>query len=403
MSRFVAYAALCRAMLLGRLVLTYAAVGIGFRLVDDPWWTVVTLAVVTVITVAQVTVLGRWPAVIRWRLCVLAVDAVLMIGVLVLTDGGLAYFCYAAGYAALSGALLGNHGLLLWIVNAGLGLAVATRLLQAAGTGAATSTVAPFVLAFPMIFVVCGIGAAVVTATLARYIDVSVAVVTSAQQSAAASERARLARELHDSVAKTLRGVSFAAVALPSLLRRQPDLAEQLASTVSVGADTAIREARDLLAGLRRDALDRPFAEHVRQMCRDWSQRTRVPVRAEVAPVEPPVAVRYELAQILHEALENVARHAHAREVWVRLERRDGHAVLTVRDDGRGFVVPDELTTLSTAGSFGVVGMTERAHAVGGTLRVESSPGRGSAVVARVRLPDPAQVGDVSSGMVVHR
>ncbi|WP_434740457.1 sensor histidine kinase [Micromonospora sp. SH-82] len=402
MSRFVAYAALCRAMLLGRLVLTFAAVGIGLRLIDDPWRAAGTLAVITVITMVQVSVLGRWPTVIRWRLCVLAVDAALMIGVLVLTEGGLAYFCYAAGYAALSGALLGNHGLLLWIVNAGLGLAVATQLLKTAGTEAATSIVAPFVLAFPMIFIVCGIGAAVVTATLARYIDASVTAVAGAHHSAAASERARLARELHDSVAKTLRGVSFAAVALPNLLRRQPDLAEQLASTVSVGADTAIREARNLLSGLRSDVLDRPFPDQVRRVCEDWSDRTRVPVRVATTAVEPPVAARYELNQILTEALENVARHARATVVRVDLDQYDGNLVLTIRDNGAGFATPAELTGLSASGNFGIVGMTERAHAVGGTLRVDSGPGTGTTVQARIPLSGAAPVEQGSSRRAVH-
>ncbi|MEV6810996.1 histidine kinase [Micromonospora sp. NPDC051296] len=386
MSRFVAYVALCRAILLGRLALTLAAVGVGIRVVDDSWQTVGTLVVITVATTVQVTVLSRWPAVIRWRLCFLAVDAALMITVLVLSRGGVAFFCYAAGFAALTGALLGTRALPLWIVNAGLGLAVAAQLLRAEGTDAADSMAAPFVLAFPMIDIVSGYGAAVVTAALARYLDASVAAVAAAHHSAAASERARLARELHDSVAKTLRGVSFAAVALPSLLRRQPDLAEELASTVSAGADTAIREAHELLSALRRDALDRPLPEYLRQACRIWSERTGIPVRLAVTAVEPTPAVRYELAQILNEALENVARHANATLVQVGLHERKGDVVMTIQDDGVGFALPGELTALSNAGSFGIIGMTERAQAVGGTLRLDSGSRAGTAVVAQVPL-----------------
>ncbi|WP_433533072.1 sensor histidine kinase [Micromonospora sp. CA-263727] len=398
MSRFVAYVALCRAILLGRLALTLAAVGVGIRLVDDTWQTVGTLVVITAATILQISVLSRWPAVIRWRLCFLAVDTALMIAVLVLSRGGIAFFCYAAGFAALTGALLGTRALPLWIVNAGLGLTVATQLLRAEGAQTADSVAAPFVLAFPMIDIVCGYGAAVVTAALARYIDASVAAVTSAHQSAAASERARLARELHDSVAKTLRGVSFAAVALPSLLRRQPDLAEELASTVSAGADTAIREARELLSGLRRDALDRPLAEYLRQACRAWSERTGVPVRLDATAVEPTPAARYELAQILNEALENVARHADATLVEVGLHERAGDVMMTIHDNGVGFALPDELTTLSTAGNFGIIGMTERSQAIGGTLRVDSSPGGGTTVVAHVPLSAAAGVATIRSG-----
>ncbi|BCJ62041.1 sensor histidine kinase [Micromonospora endophytica] len=389
MNRFVAYVALCRALLLGRLALTLAAVGVGIRLVDDTWRTVATLAVIAVATSVQVTVLSRWPTAIRWRLCFLTVDTAIMITVLVLSGGGVAFFCYAAGFAALTGALLGARAFPLWIVVAGLGLAVSTQLLRSGDT--VDSVAAPFVLAFPMIDIVCGYGAAVVTAAVTRYLDASVAAVASAQHSAVASERARLARELHDSVAKTLRGVSFAAVALPTLLRRQPDLAEELASTVSAGADTAIREARELLSGLRRDPLDRPLAAHLRQTCQEWSGRTGVRVHLDVTTVEPTPAARYELAQVLHEALENVARHANATLVQVGLHEREGHVVMTIRDDGLGFALPPDLTALSTAGSFGIIGMTERAQAVGGTLRLDSGGGQGTTVVARVPL-SPATV-----------
>ncbi|GIJ75756.1 Signal transduction histidine kinase [Micromonospora phaseoli] len=389
MSRFVAYVALCRAMLLGRLALTLAAVGVGIRLADDPWQTVGTLSLITIATTVQVTVLSRWPSIIRWRLGFLVVDAAIMIAVLVLSQGSVAFFCYAAGFAALTGALLSTRALPLWIADAGLGLAVATHLLRT--DPPADSVTAPFVLAFPMMNVVFGYGAAALTAALTRYLDATVAAVAGAYHSAAASERARLARELHDSVAKTLRGVSFAAIALPTLLRRQPDLAEELASTVSAGADTAIREARELLTGLRRDPLDRPLPEHLRELCRDWTQRAGTPMQLDVADVEEPTpAARYELTQITAEALENVARHAEATLVRVSLREWEGHVELTISDDGAGFAPPVELTALSTTGSFGIIGMTERAQAVGGTLRLDSQIGTGTRVVARVPLPATA-------------
>ncbi|PYC65537.1 hypothetical protein C7C45_28280 [Micromonospora arborensis] len=386
MSWFVAYAAVSRALLLGRLTLTFAAVGVGMGLADDFWQSLGSLAVIAGTTIVQLTVLSRWPTAIRWRLCVIAVDAIPMIGVLLLSRGGVAYFCYAAGHAALAGALLGVRGLPLWIADAGLGLAVATELLRAGGREAAMSIAAPFMLAFPMIDIVTGIAAAVVTAALARYIDTSVAAVTAVQHSTAASERTRLARELHDSVAKTLRGVSFAAVALPSLLRRQPDLAEQLAATVSEGANIAVREARELLAGLRRDAPDQPFPGVVQGICEAWSSSAGIPVRVTATAVNPPVAVRYELTQILNEALQNVARHAGASLVRVDLNQPDGQVELTIRDNGSGFTVPGELTELSASGNFGIIGMTERAQAVGGTLRVDSTAGAGTRLVVRVPL-----------------
>lgn len=390
MNRFITYAALCRAILLARLVVTVAAVAVGIRLIDDGWRTIGVLALLVLATAGEFGVLTRWPSAVRWRLSALALDAALAIGVLVLSSGGVAFFCYAAGSAALGGVLLGTSALPLWIADTGLGLAVAAYLLRSDGGTDGQRVIAPFVLAFPMTDIVCGLGAAAVTAAVVRYIEVSVAAVAAAQRSAATDERARLARELHDSVAKTLHGVSFAALALPFSLHRHPDLAEQLAATVSEGADTAVREARELLAALRRDVPDRPFADNVADICRAWTDSTGIPVTISASAVEPPLAARYELIQILHEALRNAERHARAHRVRVGLGRADGELELRVEDDGAGFRVPADLNDLSSAGNFGIVGMSERARAVGGVLRVNSSAGAGTSVVARVRLAHDA-------------
>jgi signal transduction histidine kinase len=392
MNRFVAYAALCRAVLLGRLAITVAAVGVGIGLVGNVWRTVEALVVVVVATAAQLNVLARRPGVVRWQLCALAADAVLMIGLLVLTQGGIAFFCWAAGFAALAGALLGTNGLPLWVADTALGLAVATQLVRSESIEAKRSVTAPFVVALPMMDIVCGLGGAVVAASLVRYISLSIDMMAAAQRSAAASERARLARELHDSVAKTLRGVSFAALALPSSLRRRPDLAAQLAATVSEGADTAVREARELLAGLRRDRPDRPFVDNLATICREWTDLTGIPVSLTAVPIEPPLAVRYELTQILNEALRNVAQHACAHTVSVGLRRVRQHLEMAIHDDGTGFTVPKDLTALSVTGSFGIVGMSERARTVDGTLHVSSDPAEGTTVLIRVAVPAGAAV-----------
>jgi signal transduction histidine kinase len=313
-----------------------------------------------------------------------------MIGVLMVSHGGVAFFCYAAGFAALAGTLLGIRALPLWLADTGLGLAVAVPLLRSSGAAGGT-VLAPFVVAFPMTDIVCGLGSAVLAGALVRYVDLSIEAIAAVQRSTAASERARLARELHDSVAKTLRGVSFAALALPSSLRRHPDLAERLAATVSEGADAAVREARELLGALRRDLPDRPFADNIGDVCRLWSATTGIPVTVTAAPIEPQLAARYELTQILHEALRNVARHAHAHQVRVVLGQSADRLELRIEDDGTGFPVPRNLSTLSASGSFGILGMSERAKAAGGTLDVASSIHAGTTLV--VRLPRRAATG----------
>lgn len=376
-----------RAVLVGRLVVAITAGGVSIRLVADPSAPALALVLITLSTVAELVLLGRRPALLRLRLSVLTVDAALMVIVLLLSKGGVAYFCYAAGSAAMAGALLGASGLPLWIAQTAFGLAVAVELLRGLSP-AARQVAAPFLVATPMTDLVCGLGAAVATAALARYVGLSIETAAIAQRSAAASERARLARELHDSVAKTLHGVSFAALALPASLRRQPHLFEQLVETVQKGADNAVRESRELLAALRRDVPDQPFAVTVRGVCDAWTATSGIPVQLTTAPEEPTVAARYELTQILSEALHNVARHASATHVVVTLDRTAAGVGLTVRDDGAGFTVPPDLSQLATAGNFGLVGMSERARTVGGRLTVESRPGAGT--VLRVVVPAAA-------------
>jgi len=381
MERYIAAVAVVRAVLVGRLVIMIATVAASIRLVDDPARPALALALVTVVTIAQLLLINRHPAILRRRLSALTLEVAMTFAVLAIGRAGLAYFCEVIGSVMFAGTLLGTGALPLCLAQAGLGLAMVTQLLRATAP-AARSILAPFLVAIPVADIVAGLGAAALTAGLTRYIELSIETATMAQRSAAASERARLARELHDSLAKTLRGVSFAAVALPSSLRRQPGLAEQLAATVSAGAETAVREARELLSALRRDVPDQPFADTVRGVCATWTMTSSVPVELELTGVEPTLAARYELTQILHEALRNVARHARATRVEVSLTRVADRVRLTVQDDGAGFTPPGDLSQLSGRGSFGVIGMSERARTIGGHLTFESRPGSGTTVVA---------------------
>ncbi len=383
--RVVASAAVCRAVLLGRAAVVMTAAGAGLLLVAQPWRVLAVLGLAALTTAIQVTTLTRRPAVVKHAWLILGVDLLWAVPVLVLSEGGMAFFWYIAGSAALAGAVLGMRAVPVWVGQAGLGFATAAAVLRSEHPPA---NVAAFVLAFPMVSVLAGMGAAAATSSLMRYVDLSVGVVAAAQRSAAASERARLARELHDSVTKTLRAMSFAALALPSSLRRHPALAEQLAGTVSEGAVAAAREAQQLVDGLRVDALDRDFGTTIHRICRSWADRTNAKITVVADRVEPPVAVRYELVRILQEALRNVERHAKAHQVRVEMRLAgDGAARLRISDDGVGFVPPN-VGELQALGHYGIVGMTERAVTAGGVLDLSSSPGSGTVVTVRVPIDE---------------
>jgi signal transduction histidine kinase len=105
------------------------------------------------------------------------------------------------------------------------------------------------------------------------------------------------------------------------------------------------------------------------------------------------------LYRIAQEALTNVARHAQATRVSVLLERRPGYVSLIVEDDGRGFDAPRTTSAPASQGKLGLLGMQERVRLAGGTLTIESAPGAGATVFARLPLePDaPGAAADCPS------
>lgn len=203
----------------------------------------------------------------------------------------------------------------------------------------------------------------------------------SAEVAAAADrERTRLARDMHDSLAKTVRGIAFAAAALPNWVDRDPDRAKQEAERIAAATEVASREAREILTELRTGQVDQPLPDAVRQICAEWTRRTEVPVEVDVADtVEVDLGLRYEAVNVLRESLSNIERHAQATSVTVRLTAEDGRTVLAVSDNGRGFDTAAREEFVS-GGHYGLLGMTERAKRVGAEITLESSQGAGTTV-----------------------
>ncbi|MEU5880322.1 sensor histidine kinase [Spirillospora sp. NPDC047279] len=208
---------------------------------------------------------------------------------------------------------------------------------------------------------------------------------------AAAQERARLAREMHDSLAKTLRGVALAASALPLWVCRDADRAVTEAGQIAAATEIASRQARILLSELRDDSAIRPLPEVLQDLAQRWADDNGAAVTCETdEQIDLPLRVRHEVVAILGEALTNAERHARAHSVRIRLSRDEDGVVLSVQDDGQGFEIP-ELVDLARDGHYGLVGLYERAERVGGTLTVHSKPGNGTTVTARLPSAEPAE------------
>ena len=156
----------------------------------------------------------------------------------------------------------------------------------------------------------------------------------------AAQERARLARDMHDSVGKSIHGISLGSKALRRMVDRDPDQAKELAGSLADAADQAAREARALLMSLREGQVDRPTVEVVNEVLADWQATTGISARlVDVAAVDASPAVTQQMVAALREILHNIAKHAQASTVTVRLTGDPEHIELTVTDDGVGFDV----------------------------------------------------------------
>lgn len=198
-------------------------------------------------------------------------------------------------------------------------------------------------------------------------------------------ERSRLAREMHDSVVKTLHGLALAASGLarsgqpvqPARLARFAEAAEQGAA-----------EARRVLVDLRQDQVDRPLVTVLGELCSSWEAEHEVPVRFTVEGVaDVDGEARYELIAATREALENVGRHADARTVLVDVRGDVERVRVEVRDDGRGFQPEQVEPAARRRGHFGLVSLRERMQRVGGRAEVRSTPGAGTDVVLEVPQP----------------
>jgi signal transduction histidine kinase len=207
---------------------------------------------------------------------------------------------------------------------------------------------------------------------------------------AASEERARLARELHDSVTQALFSMTLQTRAAELLLERDPAAAaEKLASLRDLQRD-ALAEMRSLIFELRPSGIAEQGLVHaLRTHTAAIEGRIGLPVAFETTlPAGPsgvPLDVEEAVYRIAQEALHNVVRHARARRVEVRLGADEREVRLSVVDDGVGFD-PDAVPP----GHLGVDGMRARAERLGGSLSIETGPGAGTSLAVVVPLPERA-------------
>ncbi len=199
-------------------------------------------------------------------------------------------------------------------------------------------------------------------------------------------EKSRIARELHDELAQSLTALKMDTAWLLERLPTDNELMLDKVRAMQGLLDTTVASTRRISADLRPMMLDDlglvPAAEWLAQ---NFTQRSGIPCELSVDPglaLEDPHATA--IFRILQESLTNVAKHAQATRVDAHLEANGDQLVLMVNDNGLGFSTSNP----RKPNSYGLMGLRERAYLLGGTVDVDSAPGKGTHIVVRIPHPD---------------
>ncbi len=197
-------------------------------------------------------------------------------------------------------------------------------------------------------------------------------------------EKSRIARELHDELGQALTALKIDVGWLRENAPGGEDIRRKLAS-MQLLLDGTVAAARRISSDLRPLMLDDlGLTAAAEWLAHNFSSRTGIACELVLGKGDLDLPDPYATAvfRVLQESLTNVAKHAHATQVEATLERTEGEVVLTVRDNGLGFTPEDP----RKPGSFGLVGLRERAYLLGGDVRIESAPGKGTLIEMRIPI-----------------
>ena len=195
-------------------------------------------------------------------------------------------------------------------------------------------------------------------------------------------ERKRLARDLHDDVGQALTALK---IQLESIARPGSELQRQRVDECVDTVQHTLERVRQLSLSLRPPQLDdlglaAALRSHLDRQARVAGLHAHF--EAEDAPHDLAPDAETACFRVAQEAINNVLRHARARNLWVRLFTAGGRLAISVRDDGRGFDLDSVRARAANGASLGLVGMEERMALAGGSFELRSSPGQGTVLLA---------------------
>jgi PAS domain S-box-containing protein len=197
-------------------------------------------------------------------------------------------------------------------------------------------------------------------------------------------ERKMVARDLHDQIGQILTAIKLDVSWVVRHLPKSEDAVHSRLTRSIEFINDGVRSVRRICSGLRPGILDDlGLAPAIEWQANEFSTRTGIPCQVSIPSGELHMDGDRATAifRIFQECLTNVARHAEAQSVRASLSKLDENLILTVADDGKGFLESE------VSDSLGVLGMKERAQVCGGSVQVSSSPGKGTTIIVRV----PAQ------------
>ncbi|MBN1955254.1 MAG: GAF domain-containing sensor histidine kinase [Anaerolineae bacterium] len=230
------------------------------------------------------------------------------------------------------------------------------------------------------------VGVAVENARLYENLRFYVREITRAQE----NERQRIAQELHDETIQTLVAISRRLEALTTGEDQIPAPVIGALERLQNLTSSAVAGIRRFVQDLRPSVLDHlgltaALGSLVDDLVEKEGIDARLVLRGETKRLQPEEELA--LFRIVQEALNNVRRHSGASQATVELDFRSDSAIhIAIRDNGRGFPIPERINDLMARGRLGLVGMRERARNLGGTLSVQSGIGQGTTVLVDLPL-----------------
>jgi len=198
-------------------------------------------------------------------------------------------------------------------------------------------------------------------------------------------ERRRIARELHDEMGQNLTVLNLG---LKSLRDAAPTKFRDAVVPLQEMAAQTARDLHRVALELRPPTLDDlGLVKAIRNLVEKWSAQWAIDVDIECSQYNAthiPKEAETALYRIVQEALNNVAKHSRAKRVSIILQGTAGHAQAIIEDDGRGFDTAKPRPPSDHSGGLGLSGIGERLNVLGGSLNIESAPGRGTALIVRI-------------------